>query len=288
MSVNVKTENGLLQIAGNTLPAVDSELSELNQSVADLKNSNTNLAKSLANYNGKNLKSFYTPTEFKEKISNGDFTNLELGDYYEITLSGDEENTNHPWGDGETIKYVISGFNTYLNYGKNNILTNNHIIMTSVDCMFGTMKMNETDDNTGGYAASLMPTYLEKVFERFPEEWKNVIRPLDRLENNKSKADWATRNLFLLSETEINGYSIKADDYFERGTRPLPLYQFSSRYRIKGHGFNSSSNGIRAPYWTASPLKDSSIGFSIITYNGLVDFCDSSSDFVGVATGFCI
>ena len=208
------------------------------------------LAKSLAGYNGKDLGKIYTPAEFKAKVQSGDFSGLELGDYFDITLTTNEK-----------MRYAISGFNTYLNYGDSPILTANHVIMTPVDCMKATAKMKDTADNTGGYAASLMPAHLETVLATFPAEWKSVMRAIRRLENNKGTWAWATRTLFLLSETEVHGHPVWADGY-DGGTRPLPLYQFSSRYRIKGLGFGESAKGNRCNWWLASPSAAYTTGFA--------------------------
>ena len=144
------------------------------QENAEGMNESLYLAKSLAGYNGKNLGEIYTPAAFKEKVQSGDFSGLELGDYFDITLTTNEK-----------MRYVISGFNTYLNYGDGPVLTANHVIMTPVDCMATTKQMKDTADNTGGYAGSLMPAYLETVLATFPAEWKSVMRAIRRLENNK-------------------------------------------------------------------------------------------------------
>lgn len=233
------------------------------------------LAKSLAGYNGKDLGKIYTPAEFKAKVQSGDFSGLELGDYFDITLTTNEK-----------MRYAISGFNTYLNYGDSPILTANHVIMTPVDCMKAKAKMKDTADNTGGYAASLMPAHLETVLATFPAEWKSVMRAIRRLENNKGTWAWATRTLFLLSETEVHGHPVWADGY-DGGTRPLPLYQFSARYRIKGLGFGESAKGNRYYWWLASPSAAFTTSFAFV-YGSGYSYSTYASSSYGVAPGFCI
>lgn len=232
------------------------------------------LPRSLAAYEGKNLEELYTPQEFQTKVSSGDFSGLDLGDYYDITLTTNEQ-----------MRYVISGFNTYLNFG-DTALTAPHVIMTPVDCMAATAKMNETNDNTGGYAASLMPAYLETVLATFPAEWKNIMRSIRRLENNKGTWAWASRTLFLLSETEVHGGPTWSDGY-DGGTRPLPLYQFSARYRVKGLGFGSSAKGSRCTWWLASPSAAGTTSFCSVYDLGISGIWGASSS-NGVAPGFCI
>lgn len=240
-----------------------------------LSGDNLYLHKLLAKYNGKNLGDTYTPAAFQAKLINGDFTGLELGDYFDITLTT-----------GEKMRYAISGFNTYLNFGDTEILTANHAIMTPVDCMAATAKMNETDTNTGGYASSLMPAYLEGVLATFPAEWRAVMRPIRRLENNKGTWAWATRTLFLLSEIEVHGHIVWADQH-DGGTRPLPLYQFSSRYRVKGLGYVSSAKGSRADWWLASPHEASTAHFCGVSGHGYSSTWGASNS-LGVVPGFCV
>lgn len=261
------------QLLQNTL--ANRESIEEIQENAEGMNESLYLAKSLAGYNGKNLRAIYTPAAFKAKVQSGDFSGLELGDYFDITLTTNEK-----------MRYVISGFNTYLNYGDSSVLTANHVIMTPVDCMAATAKMKETADNTGGYAASLMPAYLETVLATFPAEWKSVMRAIRRLENNKGTWAWATRTLFLLSETEVHGHPVWSDGY-DGGTRPLPLYQFSSRYRIKGLGFGKAAAGQRYYWWLASPSAAYTTNFANVDLGGFSSnyYADISN---GVAPGFCI
>ena len=208
-------------------------------------------------------------------MESGDFSGLDLGDYFDITLTTNEK-----------MRYVISGFNTYLNFGDTAVLTAPHVIMTPVDCMATTKQMKATNDNTGGYAGSLMPAYLETVLATFPAEWKNIMRSIRRLENNKGTWAWASRTLFLLSETEVHGSPVWSDGY-DGGTRPLPLYQFSARYRIKGLGFGSSAKGSRASWWLASPYAANTTLFCIVSSYGYSDSPGASSSF-GVAPGFCV
>ncbi len=245
------------------------------QENAEGMNESLYLAKSLAGYNGKNLGEIYTPAAFKAKVQSGDFSGLELGDYFDITLTTNEK-----------MRYVISGFNTYLNYGDSPVLTANHVIMTPVDCMATAKKMKESADNTGGYAGSLMPAYLETVLATFPTEWKSVMRAIRRLENNKGTWSWATRTLFLLSETEVHGHPVWSDAW-DGGTRPLPLYQFSARYRVKGLGFGESAKGNRYSWWLASPSAANTTYFAYVHGSGYSTY-GSAGNSGGVAPGFCI
>ncbi len=265
--------SGPKQLLQNTL-VNRQDIEQAQEDMTDM-NESLYLAKSLAGYNGKDLGEIYTPAEFKAKVQSGDFSGLELGDYFDITLTTDEK-----------MRYAISGFNTYLNYGDSNVLTANHVIMTPVDCMKTTAKMNDTTDNTGGYAASLMPEYLETVLETFPDEWKSIMRAIRRLENNKGTWAWTTRTLFLLSETEVHGHPVWSDGY-DGGTRPLPLYQFSSRYRIKGLGFGASEGGSRYSWWLASPSAATTTDFANVNNYGNSYHHPANFSF-GVAPGFCI
>lgn len=264
-----------IETADGTRKVLASDLFSMLGGDTMLGGDNPYLPHSLANYEGKNLGEIYTPQEFKSKVESGDFSGLDLGDYFDITLTTNEK-----------MRYVISGFNTYLNFGDTAGLTAPHVIMTPVDCMATTKQMKVTNDNTGGYAGSLMPAYLETVLATFPAEWKNIMRSIRRLENNKGAWAWVSRTLFLLSETEVHSAQVWSDGY-DGGTRPLPLYQFSARYRIKGLGFGSSAKGSRASWWLASPFAADTTAFCLVTLYGYSDVLGASYSF-GVAPGFCV
>lgn len=236
----------------------------------------SDLSKDLAGYNGQNLTQVYTPAQFKAKVQSGDFSGLHLGDYFDITLTG-----------GEIMRYVISGFNTYLNFG-DTAYTKPHVIMTPVDCMAATHNMNSSNTNTGGYAASAMQSYLSNdVLAKFPSAWQSAMAEMPRLENNKGTWAWAKRKLFLLSETEVHGHPVWATDGYDGGTRPIPLFQFSARYRIKGLGFGSSAQGSRDYWWLASPSFANTTNFTYVGNSGFSNG-NYASNAYGVAPGFCI
>ena len=160
------------------------------------------------------------------------------------------------------------------------------MLFRSVDCMATTKQMKDTADNTGGYAGSLMPAYLETVLATFPAEWKSVMRAIRRLENNKGTWAWATRTLFLLSETEVHGHPVWSDAW-DGGTRPLPLYQFSARYRVKGLGFGKAAAGQRYYWWLASPGAANTTSFANVSNSGYSNY-NLANNSIGVAPGFCI
>lgn len=90
-------------------------------------------------FRGKNLGSTFT-TEQKNAIQDGSFTNLWLGDYWQIN----------------NIKWRIVDFDYW--YGRGNPQFTSHHLAIMPDTSLGTAKMNDTSITTGGYTGSQMYT----------------------------------------------------------------------------------------------------------------------------------
>ncbi|MDR1588559.1 MAG: hypothetical protein LBS57_13980, partial [Treponema sp.] len=94
-----------------------------------------------------------------------DFSGLMVGDYLDgLNLSAiPAENggvAGQAWNDSyKNNRIVLSGFNTYKGCGDTEV-TKNHILFTFRNCPI-TKRINPTDDNTGGYAASELRAFLE-------------------------------------------------------------------------------------------------------------------------------
>jgi hypothetical protein len=94
-----------------------------------------------------------------------DFSIFEIGDYIDgLNLSGIAAPTSgtapQAWNDTyKNNRIVVSGFNTFKNIGDTEN-TKNHIVFTFRNCI-ALGRMNSSDTNTGGYAASELRTWLE-------------------------------------------------------------------------------------------------------------------------------
>lgn len=246
--------------------------------LADLQNRIQTDIKRAATYQGRNLTNVYTPAQLSAKIKLQDFKDLNISDYFEITLTN-----------GEEAVIEISGFNGNLMQGDGTLInTNPHITMTFRDCLATTYKMNETNTNAGGYAGSALATTVNTtIFNLLPAEWKAIVMPTRRLEPNKGTWAWATRNMWLLTEEEVFGRSCWGEKEYGGGTMQLPIFAHSFRHIVKGLGKGAAARGSRCYWWLAAPHAGSATYFCGVGSGGVASY-GGASDSIGVAPGFNI
>ena len=67
--------------------------------------------------------------------------------------------------------------------------------------------MNSVADNTGGWAAMELRSYLnDTIFHELPQNWKVLIKEVDVLSsigNHRAEISSSSNKLFLLSEAEV-------------------------------------------------------------------------------------
>lgn len=246
--------------------------------LADLQNRIQTDIKRAATYQGRNLTNVYTPAQLSAKIKLQDFKDLNIGDYFEITLTN-----------GEEAVIDISGFNGNLMQGDGTLInTNPHITMTFRDCLATTYKMNETNTNAGGYAGSALATTVNTtIFNLLPAEWKAIVMPTRRLEPNKGTWAWATRNMWLLSEVEVFGCNHFGEPEWSGGVMQLPIFAHSFRHIVKGLGKGAAARGSRCHWWLATPYAGNTTHFCLVNANGHA-YGGGASTSGGVAPGFNI
>jgi hypothetical protein len=133
-----------------------------------------------------------------------------LGDTHDITLTN-----------GEVIQVRIIGFN-------HDTLSSDHtskagITLDMVTCLNTDYAMNTSHTNAGGYFGSnFVLVNLPTIYDMLPEEWKAVIKPVDKKATNGggryySEIITQSCNIFLLSAVEI-GDGTKAEHGEEEGT----------------------------------------------------------------------
>lgn len=235
--------------------------------------------KRAATYQGRNLTDVYTPAQLSAKIKNQDFSDLNIGDYFDVTLTNSED-----------VQLVISAFNANIMQGDGTLInTNPHITMTFRDCLKTTYQMNAENDNTGGYAASaLAATVNTTIFNLLPAEWKAIVMPTRRLEPNKGTHAWETRNMWLLTEPEVFGRNVWGEaGYGGAAYVQLPIFQGSFRHIVKGLGKGAAEGGSRYGWWLASPHASSTANFCSVGSYGNAGGSNASNS-LGVAPGFNI
>ena len=173
----------------------------------------------------------------------GQWDKFAIGDYFIDTRSN-----------GQKVMWEIADKNGYLYCGdQGDGLTANNIICIPRDCLEETQKFNDTNTNTGGYAASLMPAALETIAGTFSSKLQSYMTTVRRLENNKGAFAWASRRIMLPSVTELLGYQGFSDAYSGGPVcHSLALYTGGNAHLMKGRGFNKSVVA-RQWYWMEDP-----------------------------------
>lgn len=189
-------------------------------------------------YRGKNISSLGV-TEICNRIANGSFEDLYLGDYITLTTS---------YG---THDYILGGFDTkWRVYG----LTQHHAIVFPRTNLTSA-QMNTTNTTTGGYVGSAMfTTTLPSVASAIQSAFSNrVISHYDLLSTvinssatNKnmmtgasSSWDWQSgRIVDLMSEIEVFGSQIFGNG-FDNGTakQRIPVFNFNPQLVITGQDY---------------------------------------------------
>lgn len=216
--------------------------------------------------------------ELSAKIKTEDFSGLHIGDYKDIVLST-----------GEDVRVDLSGFNTYMNVGDSDILTDPHLYFTFRDCLKTTYQMNSSHTNTGGYASSaLAKTVNTTIYNTLPADLKSVMKEVRRMDNNKSNWAWASRKLWLLQETEVFGRNNWSDG-LDGGGIQLPIFAHSYRHIVKGLGKGAAASGSRVNWWLASPYAFNDTNFCLVSRDGYTsrDGGGAAASY-GVAPGFII
>lgn len=161
---------------------------------------------------------------------------------------------------GETVQWEVTDKNGYLKCG-DTPFGQNHIICCPRDCLHTTYKYNDTNTNTGGYAASKMPANLELEADKFSAKLQGYMKQVRRLENNKGTWAWATRRIFLPSNPEIVGHAGFSDPYCGGPVcHSLALFTGGNAHVMKGRGYNKQ-DADRQWYWTADPSGQNTTNF---------------------------
>lgn len=188
----------------------------------------------------------------------GQWDKFAIGDYFIDTRSN-----------GQKVMWEIADKNGYLHCGdQGNGLTKNNIICIPRDCLEETQKFNDTNTNTGGYAASLMPAALETIAGTFSSKLQSYMTTVRRLENNKGTFAWASRRIMLPSVTELLGHQGFSDAYSGGPVcHSLALYTGGNAHLMKGRGFNKSA-AARQWYWMEDPSVLNTAYFCLVVSGG--------------------
>ncbi|GAB6392441.1 MAG: DUF6273 domain-containing protein [Treponematales bacterium] len=215
----------------------------------------------------------------EEKINpdgDADFSGLRPADYLDLP-SLDDGSTQFQWvPDYKNLRVHIAGFNLFKGNGDTEN-AKNHIVFAFRNCPL-TKRMNASNDNTGGYPASELKTYLEGGFKTglkavldAGRQSGSYLYTVRRHQSTKGTGAWGDHTVFLPTEKEVWGSHVWSDLYDYTQFNQWPVFAKSSVYRIKRY------NGARQWWWEASPYKDNSASFCIVYNNGHATSSTASS-----------
>lgn len=133
------------------------------------------------------------------------------------------------------------------------------------DEALGKHRYNSSDTNSGGYAASEMPAYLENnILPQLSAGLRSYIKETQIFENNKGAWAAVKRKMRIPTIIECTGNQGWADQLSGGICSQLPLMR-ANRHRIKTYW-----------YWCLDPVASNSTYFCLITDNGNSD-CHTAS-----------
>lgn len=144
----------------------------------------------------------------------------------------------------------------------------NHILLIPDEAL-ATHRYNSSNTNTGGYAASEMPAYLENnILPTLSAGLRAYIAETQIYENNKGAWAAVKRKMRIPTIIECTGSQGWADQFSGGICSQLPLMR-AARHRIKSYW-----------YWCLDPVASNTTAFCIISADGL-----SSTNSVSTTSG---
>lgn len=268
----MRTNNGLF-FDGNDLSSPDIDNAGFHNSI----------------YRGKDITSYLTDSSLWTRISSGKFTDLFIGDYFNVMLNG------------ETVLMRIAAFDTFLKTGSTAV-TAHHVVIIP-DVFLERAAMNNIGGTTGAYTGTdmyktVLPKwagYLETALgashvlqtseyltSKVDANAKNYIRP--NLTGASNAGTWKAQKANLLSETEVYGYTSYSSSGYENSMvnyGQLPLFRLSSQKIIA-----LSSNGDQKTYWLRNVASKDD--FCLVDGSGYVGSSYSGSSGYAVRPRFVI
>lgn len=215
------------------------------------------------------------------RIKAGNFAGIHIGDYKTITLTT-----------GEVVVMEVAGIDQYYRCGYPDEI-GHHIDFISRDCLAGTKKFND-ENNNNGTAAEPNPWRASKLFQTLNDETSGVYATLPAdlkpciiqkralLETRYSEAGvlesstgWAWYDmgkLWVPTEVEVFGNTFWSDgDAGWTGgggcNLQYPIFYGGAKHIIKGNG----NGGPRYAWWEATARRQSSTGVCCVTGGGNAD-----------------
>ena len=240
-------------------------------------------------FRGKDLTNIYTIDEICERISNGTFEDLYIGDYFDVTIST-------TYTANEVVRCVLAGFDTVPFYGDlnlgNNVYINinkHHASIVTKNAFTKTHSLyTESDSITKGFDGSNIRSVLNTYGRALETELNNHIIPHMRVVSNNIDSSGTLKGvstlgansrytISLLSEHQIFGTSFYSNpEEHDACSKLLPLFDLNpSSINCKCGGINdiikNSYGGFDSkPYWLINYADGKSMFCSLNSYSNIV------------------
>lgn len=260
-------------------------------------------------YNGVDLSQRFTADELHQKVSSGDFSGIQNGDYWPITLNGtiyDYAGATEKTLSNAIIKLEVAGVNFYRQYGDTAVP--NHLLLCSRDLLPWALMFRS--ENTTWYDTAATNPWLGSHLYQTLNNPSNGLLPLVAatgigayiyagpngngmrfLGETKGPTAttatgwaWADRGkIFLPSEREVWG----GDTWNEHGyggglALQWPIFAGTMRHIIKGLG----NGGSRHHWWCCSSNAGSSSHICDVSQNGHPNRDGATDTWVGAPVCF--
>ena len=228
---------------------------------------------------------------FSAAISNNsDITNetsvvyLDNGDIHRKVSVGDQVTLSL---NGTNYAFDIIGFNhdtltDTAAYGEETATGKAGITFQMHDLFATTYKMNNSNNNRGGWNNSAMRTSTMATMKGYlPDDWEAIIKPVNKASGtgggSSSGTGTVSDSCFLLAEIEIFG----STTYSVSGEGTQYAYYKAGNSKVKNKG------GSAYGWWERSPRSGDRYSFCIVNSSGRSNM-DAANESRGVAFGFCV
>ncbi len=230
-------------------------------------------------YRGANLAQWYTIEQLSAKVQAADWTNLFIGDYFDVTMTTS-------YKANETVRWQIAGFDTEWGHGDKGTVTTStsdtkfehHLAMLPRDCFDTYQKMNSTNTTEGGYQGSemvttVLPIYAEALKTAIGSSHVLTRRVLRSNAISTSVASgayagwtgassawaWVDESLGLLNEVQVYGTRVLSSSFYDVGNfdRQLPIFALGQDKLVTGPSITATQTEpftawSRYPWWLSS------------------------------------
>ena len=247
-------------ITATNLNNIQNSIVELEESLGLLDTANAGFHNSI--YRGINVGTKYGIPTVMQRIANGTFEDLFIGDYFDIIIST-------TYTSSEVVRCVIAGFDTYYLNGDTSF-NKHHAVIVPKNCFSATAQMNSTNTTEGGFMGSAMwktvlPTYSSAIANALSTAGGELLTHRTLLSNSMSTSlssmagagwtgasnnwEWTDTTLSLLSEIQLYGSTVLSSSLYDTGcdNLQLPLFRLNPASKIAGQG--GTGDGGRIWYW---------------------------------------